>query len=211
MMVQSCSLVWREACPEILENQIPEMPRKQVEGSKLGIEVLQPESLNKLISYYREDYDTFPGLDRDRIRAEWLERVKAVAEEAEREPVRDRTLLVKKFESPKVQLFWLAKDSVRANSDGFVEPLIGAVLLHSDETNEYHLCCSDARGSVTVEWTHPSPRLATRFPDNPHAERARFSVDGLRISPEKAVELYLVNPNGHGELLCRMKIPDPID
>lgn len=94
---------------------------------------------------------------------------------------------------------------LRARRDGRIS-LGGVVVLSRAAEGQYELMAVDANGNQPVTWGLPSPRLRKQFPDHPTARSSRFHSDGLRISPETPVSLFLVTGSGARRLLATLSL-----
>ena len=160
---------------------IPEIPRKQNAGPKLGINVLSNKSVDLLLDYYKEDYQTFPMLSIDSVMEEWA---KQTADST------DAVQHLKQVEnrSDDVVEATMRKPAVVDPASGLLDELTGVIVLRKDLSARGQLFLEDAHGTTLLNW-RPSPKVALRHPDNPNAKHARFKANNVRINPNKPVQI----------------------
>lgn len=82
---------------------------------------------------------------------------------------------------------------------------VGGVLVLSTQVSETGTLWlrSDA-GLQPLVWTQDSPAMARRFPQNPHAQSARFNTLRCRLHSSVPVQLLLRDGSGKEMLLCEI-------
>lgn len=196
---------WKNLNLSLDYRNIPDIPRKQTGGKKLGLHSLSPRHFDILINYYREDYTLFPTVDREIVRLEW-ERARASISEPDPSQMTGK-LTVKKYHVDDVDLQWLPEISlVPDKTNGEIMSFMGAVLLSSKAKDEYRLIFSDARGQGFLKWKLPSPKLSEKYPDNHNAAYARYKATGLHVGVGTPVSIFLENAAGRWDLLTRISL-----
>ncbi|MBN2700260.1 MAG: sulfotransferase [Methylothermaceae bacterium] len=118
-----------------------------------------------------------------------------------------RPLQIEYGKPARVANVWMDREVLSAANPRDKLALHGVVVVQASNDEQYSLISVDADGQHAVKWGIESPKFAQIYPDNPRAQRARFAVEGLRISPERPVELYLMDAKGGRDLLCRLTLP----
>jgi hypothetical protein len=72
----------------------------------------------------------------------------------------------------------------------------GVVVLNQRLSDGYSLIAMDAEGEHSVQWGIDSPIMAKTYPENPHAYKARFKAENIRITKGQPIVLSLVNAVG---------------
>jgi hypothetical protein len=187
--------------------------RTQTGGPKLGLEVLTDESFDKLLDYYRGDYENIPTINLQAIKDEYL-KAKQQKKASAKLTVNDRNqnkqknvgIEVIKINSPIVAEFWsyLPQSGVEI---GVPFVLQGALLLSAD-TNiaDWQLYVSiDNKSSRLCDWFLPSPKLASVFPSRPEARNARFNAGEVVVGKLGTVNLYLQSTAGERFQVLQVK------
>lgn len=184
-----------------LLDKLPPLGHSQTGGPKLGLDVLNPYSFEKLLAFYREDYEQIPTVSLDKTKDEWLKArdqafvslAKAVSEvKSAREsnkklnPAAARKATVEYLKCPRAL-------KVRVDMPGATPLFTGVVLLLPSAANGHRLQLVGPSATRDIEWGLPSGWLATKYPENPHARGARFRVDDQ--GPGR-YEIRLLAPKG---------------
>ena len=172
---------WKNHSVRIDFESIPQIPRKQRGGLKLGIDVLSKKSVELLLDYYKEDYQAFPTLSIDSVMEEWTRQTADSTDTVQHlKQVENR--------SDDVVEARLLMPTVVDPATGLLDELVGVIVLRKDISRKGQLLLEDAYGTTLLKW-RPSPQAALRHPDNPNAKRARFTADNVRINPDKPVQI----------------------
>lgn len=67
---------WKMNDLPVFHREIPLIPKVQVGGPKLGLDVLSPESFERLLNYYKNDYELIPTCSLENIKDEKYRRAK---------------------------------------------------------------------------------------------------------------------------------------
>ncbi|NOY61916.1 MAG: sulfotransferase family protein [Gammaproteobacteria bacterium] len=174
---------------DVLGRAPNELGRRQTGGPKLGLEVLHQDSFDRLLEFYREDYECIPTISLQAIKDEFSKsraliadtklkpkkkRVQAGGESRVRagEPLR-RGVLIKKEACSFVELI---RFNFPGKGSALDEPflLMGAVLLRPDVTSDgWQLVMGSGSHERNIDWGLPSPMLAEKFPNNRSAGSAK--------------------------------------
>ncbi len=209
----------REGMTGPLERAPEQLARKQTSGPKLGLEVLAPETFERLLDYYCNDYATIPTVSLHAIKDEYS-KARAAARvspivfppldqrkrpESKRKPGA-ASVIAEKTNCPLVQTVKV-KIPPAVSRVGKPFALRGVVLLKPDAPADgWELVVADGMGERPCQWGLPSPRLAGRFPDHPLAANSRFRLAGVRLAAEQPAELCLRDSRGNRYLVMRVKI-----
>jgi len=210
----------RQGMTDVLKRAPTELPRQQTGGPKLGLEVLAPESFERLLDYYREDYANIPTISVLAIKDEYAQARQSVTtagpvvfpplkpKKQSRLDVKHEVqgISVKNEDCSLVQIFRVFPRDQMINQ---LNTLKGIVLLKPEVTRDnWKLVISDGKKDNACQWGQPSPKIAEQFPDNQNATHARFKVEGRVMAKEKSLELYLLNMEGERYLLAEIKAAD---
>lgn len=186
----------------IADNQdIPEIPHLQTSRKKIPLERLTPEGIEKCLSAYERDYETFTTLDKNKIQLEWQESYLATHNN---NAVSD-TAIVKAKSVDEIVLMSKTYKKQLNISAGEIKHFCGLVLLKPNMADTYKLIVRDARGEWQVTWKQPSPKIAKQYPDNPYALNAGFTTQGLQIKPGRTVKVFIEDDLGKRNLLFVIK------
>lgn len=195
-----------------LAESAPVLGRAQTGGTKLGLEVLNDESFDKLLKYYRDDYENIPTVSLQAIKNEYLKAkrqkasAKLIMNKENQNEQKNTEIKVKKINAPVVAEFWLGLPESNVKIDiPFV--LQGALLLKADTNiGDWQLFVSvDDNSGRLCEWSLPSPKLASAFPSRPEAKNARFNAGEVVVSKAGTVDLYLQNAVGERFQVLQIK------
>jgi hypothetical protein len=201
----------RNGLQELVE-LAPVLGRAQTGGPKLGLEVLTDESFDKLLNYYREDYENIPTVSLQEIKNEYLKAkrqkvsAKLTVDDENQNKQKNAEIKIKKINAPIVTEFWLdlPESDVKI---GVPFILKGALLLTTDaNVADWQLYVSVGNNSVRLcNWFLPSPKLANSFPSHPGAKNARFNAEDVIVEKAGTVDLYLQNAAGERCLVLQIK------
>lgn len=195
-----------------LAESAPALGRAQTGGAKLGLEALNDESFDKLLEYYRGDYENIPTVSLQAIKNEYLEarRQKASAKltvnNENQSKQKNAGIKVNKINDPIIAEFWLYLPESGVEI-GVPFVLQGALLLTAD-TNiaDWQLYVSiDNNSHRLCDWSLPSPKLASVFPTRPEAKNARFNTGEVVVGKAGTVDLYLQNVAGERFQVLQIK------
>jgi Sulfotransferase family len=202
---------------DLLQRATTNLGRSQAGGPKLGLDVLTPESFERLMEYYQEDYAKLPTISARDIREEYREARMASAGELLNTPDdpghtalrhaggRYALSYCRKGVCPSLREVWIAAPEPGDASAGRFN-LTGIVLLASPESPRgWRLVAADANGERICDWGLPSPRLAEKHPDHPLAGNARFLLEGVTVREGRPVTLYLRSDSGEEHELLRIE------
>lgn len=196
----------REGLMEISERAPAEPGWKQTGGPKLGLNVLTPESFEKLLEYYREDYKKLPTVSLPAIKEEYHKaRVAGDAEPIVFAPLlemgtgggKKNAVITAPRKSVKVKkeaCEWT--DLVRINLPDDIDvgkPFVlkGAVVLQGQNRETWRLAVEDGEDVREMVWGLPSPALAEKFPANPNASSSRFKLADVTLEATNPVRIWL--------------------
>gem|GEM_PF-4612301 len=201
-VINEIKLHWmRNGLQELIESA-PVLGRAQTGGPKLGLEVLNDESFDKLLDYYRKDYENIPTVNLQAIKNEYLQakrqkaNAKVIVNDKKNKQI-NAGIEVKKINAPIVAEFWLSLPESGVKI-GVPFVLQGALLL-TIGTNmaDWQLYVSVGNKSDKLcDWFLPSPKLASAFPNRPEAKNARFKAEDVVVDKVGTVDLYLQNSVG---------------
>jgi hypothetical protein len=207
----------REGLVEICEHTPAEPGRKQTGGPKLALNVLTPDSFEKLLEYYSEDYEKLPTVSLQAIKDEYVKaRAAGDAEPVIFPPLRKERIgrLTKSStgQSARKQVRvekeeCALTDLVRLNLPDDMEigkPFVlkGAVVLAGGRRQDWRLAVENGDGVREMEWGLPSPGLSERFQDNPDAGTSRFKLAEVRLDSAAPVRLWLESADKERHLLA---------
>lgn len=203
---------WMRNGLQELAESAPALGRAQTGGAKLGLEILNDESFDKLLEYYRGDYENIPTVSLQAIKNEYLEakRQKASAKltvnNENQNKQKNAGIKVNKINTPIVAEFWLHLPESGVEI-GVPFVLQGALLMTADtNTADWQLYVSvDNNSSRLCDWFLPSPKLANSFPSHPGAKNARFNAEDVVVEKAETVDLYLQNTSGERCLVLQIK------
>ncbi len=83
----------------------------------------------------------------------------------------------------------------------------GVVLVEESIKNkeDFQLLIEDIEGIKKVNWSIPSPYMATKYKNNPHAKNCRFIAQGITAKSKSPLKLYLSDISNN-ILLCEIVI-----
>uniref|UniRef100_A0A7V6CEK1 Uncharacterized protein n=1 Tax=Thermodesulfobacterium geofontis TaxID=1295609 RepID=A0A7V6CEK1_9BACT len=81
----------------------------------------------------------------------------------------------------------------------------GVVVLKPEVKEEYRLLMENGEGIKEVRWGISSPGYAKMYPENPYAKNARFKVEGVVLTEEKPIKLYLEDKDRNRMLIYEIK------
>jgi hypothetical protein len=203
---------WMRYGLQELSESAPTLGRAQTGGPKLGLEVLNDESFDKLLDYYREDYEKIPTVSLQAIKDEYLQAkrqkasVKLTVNNENQNKQKNAGIKVNKISTPIVAEFWLHLPGSGVEI-GVPFVLQGALLLTAD-TNiaDWQLYVSvDNNSSRLCDWFLPSPKLASVFPSHPGAKKARFNAEEVVVDKAGTVDLYLQSTAGERFQVLQIK------
>ncbi|RLJ67611.1 sulfotransferase family 2 domain-containing protein [Sulfurisoma sediminicola] len=180
--------------------------REQTGGAKLGLEVLEPESLGRLLRYYDRDYAVLPNYYTPEAIIEAWRQARATAGKkneaidtamSSQKAMRRRQEITAR-EFPVLRIY-LDQANVASAGPGLAD-LGGVIVLDAGvQPRDYRLVVQDKTGEHVVEWHLPSPKIGEALSDHPHAAHARFRARGIDFanSPGK---LLLRGENGQTPL-----------
>jgi hypothetical protein len=211
-VIDEIKLHWiRNGLQELAESA-PALGRAQTGGPKLGLEVLTDESFDKLLDYYREDYENIPTVSLQAIKNEYLQakqqkaNAKLAGNDKNQNKQKNAGIEVKKINTPIVAEFWLnlPESGVKIGAP-FV--LQGALLLTTDANGaDWQLYVSvDNNSGRLCDWSLPSPKLASAFPSRPEAKNARFNAEEVVVDKAGTVDLYLQSTAGERFQVLQIK------
>lgn len=210
---------WRKEGMSELCNRTPQDPgRKQTGGPKLELYELLPESFEKLLEYYSEDYKNLPTVSLSEIKNQYL---------AAREKGAPKVLVFPKLEQvvskkkggiatktsemqAKIQKMGNSMiEMLRIDLPEGVSPakpfmLKGAVILKGMSRDGWKLLADDGRGEREMEWGLPSPGLQQRYAGNADAGTARFKLKDVRLLIDNEIKIY-IHSGKKRELLATIK------
>jgi sulfotransferase famil protein len=206
----------REGMLDPLQHSPPELGRLQTGGPKLGLEVLSPESFERLLDYYRDDYAQIPLLDLQAIKNEYAAArstgtavppidFRLAQAKKKLRPVRIAGIVAEKEDCPLVQALKVnLPNAAPKASEPFA--LRGIVLLRSNvDSGPWRLTLHDGTKERACQWGLPSPKLARKFRDNPRAANARFRLPDVRLATTQPLQMYLQNGAGEKRLLLHLR------
>lgn len=82
----------------------------------------------------------------------------------------------------------------------------GIVLLSTTNASTFRLAVEGGEGTPTVYTGLSSPRYQQQHPGNPHAELARFRIEGLKISESQPLTVFYEDVSGKRDPLFRLKL-----
>lgn len=185
-----------------LLEQLPPLGHSQTGGPKLGLEVLNPYSFEKLLEFYRPDYEQIPTVNLEKTKEDWrkareqafVSLAKAAAEvKAARESQKKLKSAAPRKAAAVEYLACPRALKVRVDMPGATPMFTGMVLLKDSVANGHRLQLVGPSATRDIEWGLPSGWLATKYPENPHARGARFRVDDQ--GPGR-YEIRLLAPKG---------------
>ncbi len=194
---------WKNSGIDIDLDSVPAIPHEQILGPKIGIEILNKQSVDTLLDYYKEDYQTFPMLSISSAVEEWNRlRTEAPATVQQVKQIRNRCDGVIEAR--------LRKPIVADPDSGRLDELMGVVVLRQDISKRGRLLLQDAHGTTMLNW-RPSPKVALRHPGNPNAKNARFTANDVRIRAGKPVRILWQNgTNKKAHIVLSIKaVPEP--
>jgi hypothetical protein len=207
----------REGRTDLLQRAPSRLGRDQAGGAKLGLEVLTPESFERLMEYYQEDYAKVPTISGGAIREEYHKartrstgirpQVPVPAGDAAVRKLAGRFAVsyCRKEDCPFLSDIWIAAPKAGEGQQGRFD-LTGIVLLASSEPPKgWRLITADANGERICDWGLPSPRLAEKHPDHPLAGNARFKLEAVSLQEGRPVMLYLRSDAGEQHELLRIE------
>lgn len=168
---------WSSLQPPVPASDIPLIPRLQTGGPKLGLEAISRSEFDYLRDLYANDYKALPQLNPDKTFAEW-QAAHADQVPAEAKQVTDVKVVLSEELPAELAHAWVFPERKSSVSQGDVSfNLSGAFLVDAgiaEHGLKFYL--SDALGISEVSWGLPSPKIAERFANNGHAQRARFNI-----------------------------------
>jgi len=134
------------------------------------------------------------------------------AEFAERlETLGDFDLQHAKHEQIKVQLHPLPSGIEHAalwdtHFDPFsgTHTLRGAVLVSADAKTPGELWLRTGNQNIPITWSLKSPKIQERFPNNPHAQKARLQLAGVTLRAGDNAEIVWVDTNGEKAIIASL-------
>jgi len=227
-IINEILLFWQqEGLDDVVVRAPKELGRKQTGGPKLGLNVLTPDSFEHLLEYYREDYENIPTISLQEIKSQYIE---ARDEIGDGEPVIFQALKQKTTTQQNKELSQHSPQltshrvSVKKESSSMIESLKlniprsfttlnesfvlnGAAILQSKLlSNEWALVLSDGVDERTIKWGLPSPKLSSKFPDNPSANNARFRLSDVQFKSGHAITIFLQSTQGERHLLASIQL-----
>jgi hypothetical protein len=162
-----------------------------------------PRRLQSLFDFLGAEYDeraVAAVMSREHSYAGKPENLKGVAtrrqqSRAEAQPRRKPARSAVKVRPPAIVAHLATELKIRDAGSG--ARLGGALVLVAEQPAGARLTL-EARGAVReVEWGLPSPRVASRFPGNPHAAAARFRIDLERVDGDEVLVLHAADGERH--------------
>lgn len=80
-----------------------------------------------------------------------------------------------------------------------------AVISAANVNNNFCLIGINAGNEYKIKW-EPSPFIKDRFPGNPNAEKSRFKLKDLKITPQDTVEIYLEDEFKNRHLIFKISL-----
>jgi hypothetical protein len=227
-VIDEIKMFWAHEGMNVLVETAPaNLARKQTGGPKLGLNALTPDSFECLLEYYREDYENIPTISLQEIKSQYIE---ARDEIGDGEPVIFQALKQKTTTQQNKELSQHSPQltshrvSVKKESSSMIESLKlniprsfttlnesfvlnGAAILQSKLlSNEWALVLSDGVDERTIKWGLPSPKLSSKFPDNPSANNARFRLSSVQFKMGHAINIFLQRNEGERHLLASIQL-----
>jgi hypothetical protein len=208
----------REGMVEICERAPLEPGRKQTGGPKLGLNVLSPDSFERLIEYYRKDYENLPTVSLQAIKDEYIKArcigeaepvvfpslPKGNANKRVEKPSAGQPVKVKKEECPLTELVRINLPEDMEAARPFL--LKGVVVLKGLSRDGWKLVADDGSGVREMEWGLPSPWLAERIHGNPDASMARFRLAGVKLNGDNPIQIWLESFDKQRQLLATISV-----
>ena len=128
---------WMRNGLRVLAESAPVLGRAQTGGAKLGLEVLNDESFDKLLKYYRDDYENVPTVSLQAIKNKYIKAkrqkssAKLTVNNENQNKQKNAGIKVNKINTPIVAEFWLRLPESGVEI-GVPFVLQGALLLTAD-------------------------------------------------------------------------------
>jgi hypothetical protein len=211
-----------------MHKQLELSPAKQSSGPKIGLHELHPDSFEKLLDYYKEDFEKIPTISLRGIKDEYFKARKdnpnlspvsfppvspvsfPPLSKIKRRPLRPAknencNLITKSNPLVEVVKVKLPTEGIRPN---LPFSLKGTVLMKPEfSSGNWRLHITVAKDDdIACQWGLPSPNLASKYPKHPDAARARFKANNLKIALNTPVQLVLEDGNGARNILFELVI-----
>lgn len=188
VVINEIKEIWRENGLATYADAAKPLRREQTGGPKLGLEVLTSESFERLLDYYKCDYDAIPNLSIERIRKEYLVcRKHNSTPDSIEFPCMTRVSV-----HPAIEDFWWNLQS--KNKAGIDQVLTGAVVIKDGlDRNDFELSVLVDGKTVPCRWGQASPAMENKYKNNINAIAARFSAENVFRRGVKNVSLRLID------------------
>ena len=169
---------WRiHGLNDIADNP-PPIRDRQIGGPRMGLSVLSEESLEKLMTFYADDYRHIPTVDAERIRREYRQ---VISEGNPGEASSGTGIRFARKPRRWIRLARFDTDTgVAAGADKTAGRVLSGVVVLSESAPEgvgLRLWVDDRE--LPVEWGLPSGQAARRFSGSPNSGKARFRATQL--------------------------------
>lgn len=88
--------------------------------------------------------------------------------------------------------------------------LSGVVVLKADYDKNGILIAVDGEHVYPINWRISSPLIRAKFPENPNAKYARFRVENLQITTDRAIEIYFEDELANRYLLFKILLKETL-
>ncbi|TAN66279.1 MAG: hypothetical protein EPN17_14510 [Methylobacter sp.] len=125
------------------------------------------------------------------------------------ESVTTHTLQVEQVQQPIVQ-YARIDESPLQNLQTITITVSGVVVLKADSGKDGVLIATDGEHEYPVSWKISSPLIREKFPENPNARYARFRVEHLQITTDRAIDIYFEDELANRYLLFKILLKETI-
>jgi len=189
---------WRENGLAFYSDRAKPLGREQTGGPKLGLEILAPESFERLLDYYKCDYEAIPTLSIEKIKKEYrVCREENPAPDAVEFYKLGHGIVIQPDKAgvsahPAIEAFWWNLQGKKKVDVG--QALKGAVVIKDGfERSDFELSVIADSKKVPCNWGLASPAMEKKYINNTNAKRARFSAPEVFKSAGKKVSLVLTD------------------
>lgn len=150
------------------------------------------QNLNKMFEFLGASYDKAT-----------IDGVLSIQHSYQAKPSETYTLQVEKTEHPIVQYAKLDKLPITNFHNATISGIV--VISAANVDNNFFLVGVNSGSEYKIKW-ESSPFIKEKFSENPNAAKARFKLEGLKITPQDGVEIYLEDEFGKRYLLFKLSL-----
>jgi len=202
---------WRGKGLASYSDRAKPLSRAQTGGPKLDLEVLAPESFERLLDYYKCDYDAIPNLSLEKIKEEYrVCREENSAPDAIVFSELDHGIVIqldkaRASEHPAIDAFWWNLQDKNKVDVG--QALTGAVVIKDGlERSDFELSVLADSKKVLCDWGLASPAMEKKYINNANAKRSRFSAPEVFKIAGKKVSVVLTDGDNNSAEIASVRL-----